>query len=231
MRAAYGSAESSTSPGRATIAEPTDELLVQRVLAGDQEAFASLVERYKRGIANFIGASVRTPSDAADLSQETFLRAYAHLGTFNPALGRFSTWLYHIARNVVRTHLGKSLRRPTTQELGESRTIENVFPDQSTEADPAGGLLRAEAEAEVRAALAELPERTRTVLALRYYDNMEYQTIARVMGLSLGNVKTLIHRGKLALAQKLRQREAQAVSKLAKNIPTLGRGHHALLFI
>jgi RNA polymerase sigma-70 factor (ECF subfamily) len=189
------------------------------------------VERYKRGIANFIGASVRTPSDAADLSQETFLRAYAHLGTFNPALGRFSTWLYHIARNVVRTHLGKSLRRPATQEFGETRSIESVLPDASPESDPAGRLLRAEAEAEVRAALAELPERTRTVLALRYFDNMEYQTIGRVMGLSLGNVKTLIHRGKLALAQKLRDREAQAVSKLAKNFPSLGRGHHALLFI
>jgi hypothetical protein len=59
---------------------------------------------------------------------------------------------------------------------------------------------------------------------------MEYQTIARTMGLSLGNVKTLIHRGKLALAQKLREREAQAVSKLAKGRP-LGGFHSALLLI
>jgi RNA polymerase sigma-70 factor (ECF subfamily) len=70
--------------------------------------------------------------------------------------------------------------------------------------------LRAEAEAEVRAALAELPERTRAVLSLRYYDNMEYHAIAQTMGLSLGTVKTLIHRGKLALAHKLREREAAA---------------------
>jgi len=138
------------------------------------------------------------------------MRAFAHLGTFNPNLGKFSTWLYHIARNVVRTHLGKAQRRPAPQELGEDRTLENALPDLSREADPAGGVLRAEAEAEVRAALAELPERTRTVLALRYYENMEYQAIAQTMGLSLGNVKTLIHRGKLALAQKLREREAGA---------------------
>jgi RNA polymerase sigma-70 factor (ECF subfamily) len=217
-------------PGGQTIAELTDEALVQRVLGGDRDTFAILVDRYKRGITNFIGASVRGPSDVADLSQETFLRAYAHLGTFNPALGRFSTWLYHIARNVVRTHLGKSLRRPATQDLGEERALETVIADASEEADPAGGILRAEADAEVRAALAELPERTRTVLALRYYDNMEYQTIARVMGLSLGNVKTLIHRGKLALAQKLREREAQAVSKLARK-PSFGRGIDALFFV
>lgn len=195
-----------------TIEEASDEQLVGQVRGGDRDAFALLVERYKRGIANFIGASVRPPSDVADLTQETFLRAYAHLGTYNPDLGRFSTWLYHIARNVVRTFLGRSQRRPATAELGEERTLENSVPDASTDADPVGGVLRSEAEAEVRAALADLPERTRTVLALRYYDNMDYQSIATTMGLTLGNVKTLIHRGKLALAQKFREREAAAVA-------------------
>jgi RNA polymerase sigma-70 factor (ECF subfamily) len=195
-----------------TIEETTDEELVGLVRGGDRDAFAVLVERYKRGIANFIGAGVRSPADVADLTQETFLRAYAHLGTFNPDLGRFSTWVYHIARNVVRTFLSRSQRRPAAAELGEDRTLENSLPDISADADPIGGVLRSEAESEVRAALADLPERTRTVLALRYYDNMDYQTIATTMGLSLGNVKTLIHRGKLALAQKFREREAAAVA-------------------
>ncbi|BDE07650.1 RNA polymerase sigma factor [Vulcanimicrobium alpinum] len=197
------------------VPELHDERLVQAILDGDREAFAMLVERYKRSIASFIGASIRQPSDVADLTQETFLRAYAHLGTFNPDLGRFSTWLYHIARNVVRTFLGRSLRRPALAELGEEQTLENSLPDASSDADPAGGVLRAEAEAEVRAALAELPERTRTVLSLRFYDNMDYQTIATTMGLSLGNVKTLIHRGKLALAHKMREREAAAQGNCA----------------
>ena len=208
-----------------TAQEQTDEELVTLVLSGERDSFAVLVDRYKRGITNFIGASVRAPSDVADLAQETFLRAYAHLGTFNPGLGRFSTWIYHIARNVVRTFLGKALRRPATADFGEERTVEETLPDPSRESDPAGGVLRAEAEAEVRAALSELPERTRTVLALRFYDNMEYQTIAQTMGLSLGNVKTLIHRGKIALAQKLREREDQAVAKVRNGAPGLG---HAL---
>ncbi len=192
-----------------------DETLVDSILGGDRDAFGELVERYKRGIASFIGASVRQSSDVADLTQETFLRAYAHLTTFNPELGRFSTWLYHIARNVVRTFLGRSQRRPAVSDLPEEQTLENALPDTSNDADPAGGVLRAEAEAEVRAALAELPERTRTVLALRFYDNMDYQSIATAMGLSLGNVKTLIHRGKLALAHKLRAREAAAARDCA----------------
>lgn len=185
----------------------SDEALVRRVRGGEREAFSLLVDRYKRGIANFIGASVRNAPDVSDLSQETFLRAYAHLDTFNPQLGRFSTWIYQIARNVVRTHLGKSQRRPLTQELPEDQTLENALPDLSAESDPAGGILRAEAERELREALAELPERTRTVLALRYFDNMEYHVIASTLGLSLGNVKTLIHRGKIALAKKMQERD------------------------
>ena len=185
-----------------------------------------LVERYKRGIANFVGASLRDGGDVADLSQETFLRAYAHLGTFNPQLGKFSTWIYQIARNVVRTHLGRSLRRPAAQPLGDDQTLENSLPDLSAHADPAGGVLREEAERQLRAALAELPERTRTVLALRYFDAMEYHTIASTLGLSLGNVKTLIHRGKIALAKKMRELEARAAAHRAA-----GGGPRALLLV
>jgi RNA polymerase sigma-70 factor, ECF subfamily len=204
----------------------SDEALVRRIRDGERELFAELVDRYKRGIANFIGASVRCAPDVSDLSQETFLRAYAHLGTFNPQLGRFSTWIYQIARNVVRTHLGKSLRRPPTQELPEEQTLENTLPDPSVESDPAGGILRAEAERELRAALAELPERTRTVLALRYFDNMEYHTIASTLGLSLGNVKTLIHRGKIALARKMQERDVHKRSSAREK-----GGNRALLLV
>jgi len=203
----------------------TDEDVISRVREGERELFGVLVERYKRGIANFIGANLRDGSDVADLSQETFLRAYAHLGTFNPQLGKFSTWIYQIARNVIRTHLGRSLRKPAAAPLGEDQTLENSFPDQSREADPAGGVLRDEAERELRAALAELPERTRAVLALRYFDNMEYHTIASTLGLSLGNVKTLIHRGKIALAKKMRELEARTTAA-----PDRG-GMHALLLV
>lgn len=204
----------------------TDEELISRVREGERELFGVLVERYKRGIANFIGASLRDGSDVADLSQETFLRAYAHLGTFNPQLGKFSTWIYQIARNVIRTHLGRGLRKPVAQPLGEEQTIENSLPDQSRDADPAGGVLRDEAERELRTALAELPERTRTVLALRYFDNMEYHTIASTLGLSLGNVKTLIHRGKIALAKKIREIETRA------SAPTRDKGGpRALLLV
>ncbi|MBV8067593.1 MAG: sigma-70 family RNA polymerase sigma factor [Candidatus Eremiobacteraeota bacterium] len=208
--------------------DQSDEALVHRVRSGEREVFGVLVDRYKRGIANFIGATVRNPSETADLSQETFLRAYAHLGTFNPQLGKFSTWIYQIARNVVRTHLAKSLRAPQVQELGEDQSLESAVADTSPQSDPARGVLREEAERELRAALAELPERTRAVLALRYFDNMEYQRIASTLGLSLGNVKTLIHRGKIALTKKLREREGRAVAAL-RTVPQKGASSALLL--
>jgi RNA polymerase sigma-70 factor (ECF subfamily) len=212
-----------------TIGEQSDEALVRRVRDGEQELFSVLVDRYKRGIASFISAAVRSPSDVADLSQETFLRVYAHLGTFNPSLGKFSTWIYQIARNVVRTHLAKSQKRVPTQDLPEDQTLENALPDLSRDADPSGGVMREEAERELRAALAELPERTRTVLALRYFNNMEYHTIASTLGLSLGNVKTLIHRGKIALAQKMREREDRALTVPAASAQK--GGNRALLVL
>lgn len=215
------------------IGEQSDEALVRRVRNGERELFSVLVDRYKRGIASFISAGVRIPSDVADLSQETFLRAYAHLDTFNPALGKFSTWIYQIARNAMRTHLGKSQRRVPTQELPEDQTLENALPDISRDADPSGGILREEAERELREALAGLPERTRTVLTLRYYNNMEYHTIASTLGLSLGNVKTLIHRGKIALAQKMREQDALRQTQ-GRSIPDDDRrkgARHAMLVL
>jgi len=209
------------------IGEQSDEALVRLVRSGERELFSVLVDRYKRGITSFISAAVRGSAESADLAQETFLRAYAHLGTFNPSLGKFSTWLYHIARNVLRTHLARAQRRPPTQELPEDRTLDDTLPDLSRESDPAAGVLRSEAERELRAAMAELPERTRAVLTLRYYNNLEYQTIASTMGLSLGNVKTLIHRGKIALAEKLRERESREAATAARKE---GR-RHALLVL
>src|SRR5579872_6048128 len=156
----------------------SDETLAALVLTGDTQAFAPLVERHQRGVVNFIHASVRSAEDANDLSQETFMRAYAHLRTFNPDLGKFSTWLYQIARNVARTHLGKESRRPQTQDLFEDETLEQRLPDERREAAPEAMAIAADDDRSVRGALLRVPEKMRTALALRYFKHMEYQEIA-----------------------------------------------------
>jgi RNA polymerase sigma-70 factor (ECF subfamily) len=189
-------------------AQVTDEALVALVLRGDVNAFAPLVERHKRGIVNFIYASVRNIEDANDLGQDTFMRAYAHLRTFNPSIAKFSTWIYQIARNVARTHLGKESRRPPQEDLFEDETIEQRLPDDRREAAPEAMVLASEEDASVRDALTKVPEKMRAALALRYFRHMEYQEIADTMQVSLGNVKTLIHRGKAALARALEAAES-----------------------
>jgi len=189
--------------GPAIIGQQTDEELVALVLRGDQNAFAPLVERHKRGILNFVYALVRSPEEADDISQETFLRAYAHLRTFNPALAKFSTWLYQIARNAARTQLMKDRRRPPTEDLYEDETLDQKLPDQRPSAAPDAQILRSDDERTLRVALQRIPEKMRAALVLRYYQHMDYQEIANTMSVTLGNVKTLIHRGKAALAREL----------------------------
>jgi RNA polymerase sigma-70 factor (ECF subfamily) len=180
---------------------------VVRVLTGDGTAYAPLVERHKRGILNFIHAVVRSTEDADDLSQETFMRAYAHLTTFNPKLAKFSTWLYQIARNTARTHLAKERRRPQSEDLFEDETLEQKLPDLHASA-PDERIIARDDERLLHSALQKVPEKMRTALVLRYYRHLEYQEIADTMRVSLGNVKTLIHRGKSALAHALSAVEA-----------------------
>lgn len=189
--------------GSAIIGQVTDEELVVLVLRGDQNAFAPLVERHKRGILNFVYALVRSSEEADDISQETFLRAYAHLKTFNPKLAKFSTWLYQIARNTARTHLMKERHRPPTEDLYEDETLEQKLPDQRPSAAPEARLLQSDDERTLRVALQRIPEKMRAALVLRYFRHLEYQEIADAMNVSLGNVKTLIHRGKAALAREV----------------------------
>ena len=200
-----------------------DEALVALCLGGDANAFAPLVERHKRGIVNFLYGTLRNSEDANDLAQETFIRAYAHLGTFNPELAKFSTWLYQIARNAARTHLGRERRRPQQDELHEDETLEQRLPDVRREASPDAMMLAQEEQQTVRAALQSIPERMRMALSLRYYNHMEYQGIAETMGVSLGNVKTLIHRGKAALARALGHAQVSASSSAATTQEVGGR--------
>lgn len=188
------------------------------VLRGDGNAFTPLVERHKRGIINFVYALVRSPEEADDVSQETFLRAYAHLRTFNPKLAKFSTWLYQIARNTARTHLMKERRKPPTEDLFEDETLDQKLPDQRPSAAPEDRLLAADDERMLRSALQRIPEKMRTALVLRYYRHMEYQEIADTMDVSLGNVKTLIHRGKAALAREIGQHDSTAPTGAPANI-------------
>ncbi len=158
--------------------------LVAECLAGTPGAFDLIVERYRRPIYQMCYRFVGNHEEAADLSQEVFLRAYRGLKNFRRQAA-LSTWLYRIGVNVC-------LNRVSAKKALDSTTADpiEVYELVDTRTDsPADRLLRAERGARVRAAIARLPRKQRATLILRTYHEMSHQEIADVLGSSVGAVK------------------------------------------
>lgn len=165
-----------------TVVEPErdDHALVAASRAGDRAAFDEIVERHRRGIYQVCFRFVNNHEDAADLAQETFLRAWKGLGAFKGEAA-LSTWLYRIAVNVCLSRV--SARHLTVEPLDSDR-----FIDPSAEL-PGADLIRQERAQAVRRAITALPEKQRATLILRTYHEMSHQQIADVLGSSVGAVK------------------------------------------
>jgi RNA polymerase sigma factor (sigma-70 family) len=173
----------------------TDQEAVQRCLAGDAEAFSTLVERYGGRVYN-IALRITNDSDAAaDCAQEAFIRAYRALHQYDPALP-FGPWLYRIATNASLNHV---------QRWHAHETPVEEFPDSAEpdEAGPESTTLRKEELSEVMAAMAELPAHYRAALTLRHLQQLSYQEVADSLGIPLGTVKTHLHRARAALKTRL----------------------------
>jgi RNA polymerase sigma-70 factor (ECF subfamily) len=182
----------------------SDQEAVRRCLAGDAEAFSTLVERYGGRVYN-IALRITNDSDAAaDCAQEAFIRAYRALHQYDPSLP-FGPWLYRIATNASLNHV---------QRWHAHETPVEEFPD-SAEPDSAGpesSALRREALDEVVAALAELPANYRAALTLRHFQQLSYQEVADALGIPLGTVKTHLHRARAALKARLAARAKERSS-------------------
>jgi RNA polymerase sigma-70 factor, ECF subfamily len=162
------------------IAELDDRALVDACLSGRLDAFDVIVERHQRAVYQLCVRFARRHEDAADLTQEVFLRAYRGLRRFrgDATLG---TWLYRIGVNVCLNHVES--RRPATSPL-------DAVPEPAAKAeDPASAIARGERSAVVRAAVGRLPRKQRATLILRVYHELSHQEIASVLGTSVGAVK------------------------------------------
>jgi RNA polymerase sigma-70 factor (ECF subfamily) len=163
---------------------PVDALderqLVEACLAGRLEAFDVLVVRHQRRVYGLCYRFVGNHEDAADLTQDVFLRAYRGLRGFRGG-SSVSTWLYRIAVNVSLNRL--SARSPVMQ------SIEVAQPLVDDLADPSAPLMKRETAGRVRAAVARLPKKQRATLILRVYQELSHQEIAAVLGTSVGAVK------------------------------------------
>ncbi|MFN8496981.1 MAG: RNA polymerase sigma factor [Anaerolineae bacterium] len=187
------------------MADP-DEALVQRYLRGDQKAFRSLVERHTPAVYNLAYRSTNSSDDAADITQETFRRVVEALPSSRLDLP-FKPWLLRIALNLCRD-LAKRKQPVAFASLaldrddGDDDDIADGLPDLAPL--PADILEADETRQALERALQGLSDGYRTVITLRYAEDLSYQEIAATLNLPLNTVRTHLARAKKALHDRLR---------------------------
>jgi RNA polymerase sigma factor (sigma-70 family) len=178
----------------------TDSQLIREIKDGDVQLYDELMRRYERKILAFIYhmlKSAHMDSLAEDLCNETFYKAYRSLHSFREVEATFSTWLYTIARNTVLSELRKN--RNANVSLDQS----GVEPHAAMDAMPEMNVLRNEKVSMVRDAINNLPEKQRSALILREYDQMDYQEIANILGQTVSSVKSLLFRARASVKLQL----------------------------
>jgi len=183
-----------------------DAALMLRVKQGDNSAFAQLVDKYKQPVMNLAYRLLRDFTEAEDLAQVVFLQVYKSAFRYEVS-AKFSTWLFTIARNLCLNEIRRRSRHPTAPLDGAGSEQEDQPPRQfedSRTTSPPDSLLQGELEQKIEQAVAELPETQRTAILLCRQDELSYEDIARVLGCSLSTTKSLIHRGRETLKQKLK---------------------------
>lgn len=183
----------------------SDQLLVERVQAGDRRAFDILVSKYQRRLMRLVSRLIHDPAEVEDVVQETFIKAYRALRHFRGDAA-FYTWLYRIGINTAKnTLLTQGRRTPasgdTSAELAESFEDGSKLRDNNT---PESVLASKQIAATVNAAMELLPIELRTAIVLREIEGLSYEEISEIMACPIGTVRSRIFRAREVIAEKLR---------------------------
>lgn len=183
--------------------EQLDEDLVLRVQRGDKSAFDFLVIKYQHRIIQLVNRYVKDPSEAQDVAQEAFIKAYRALGNFRGD-SAFYTWLYRIAINTAKNYLVSRSRRNSDYQVDiqDAEVFENAPQLQGMET-PERLLLNQEIIDTIQEAIDKLPEDMRTAIMLREFEGMSYEEIAEAMECPVGTVRSRIFRAREAIDNKL----------------------------
>jgi RNA polymerase sigma-70 factor (ECF subfamily) len=183
--------------------EQIDKELVVRVQQGDKSAYDLLVIKYQHKIIQLVNRYVRDPSEAQDVAQETFIKAYRALSNFRGD-SAFYTWLYRIAINTAKNYLVARARRgfDSQVDVQDAEQIENAPQLQGMET-PERLLLNQEIVEVIKTAIDKLPEEMRIAIMLREFEGMSYEEIALAMDCPVGTVRSRIFRAREAIDNKL----------------------------
>jgi len=182
----------------------TDQILVERVQAGDKGAFDLLVKRYQHKVIGLIGRYVQDQAEALDVAQETFIKAYKALDSFRGE-SAFYTWLYRIATNTAKNYLVTRSRRPPGTDVDIDDVLQAESESELREIEtPENNLYRDELFSVMASALEALPEELRVALTLRELEGMSYEEIAEVMDCPIGTVRSRIFRAREAIDKELK---------------------------
>lgn len=179
--------------------ELSDEMLVERARENDPDAFKRLVDKHKTKIYSIAYRLLGNHSDADDLAQETFIRAYRGLGKFK-GQSSFSTWLYRIMVNCCMDLWRRRKQRSRDLQLDEALLVENQGGEGARDAAELRELQSAVAEA-----IDSLPPKHRMALVLHEFDDMTHEDVARAMGCSVGTARSRLHYARAKMQQKLRR--------------------------
>jgi RNA polymerase sigma-70 factor (ECF subfamily) len=185
--------------------EANDAATVVQILAGDRDAFGVLVERHSRNVFRLAYRMTGNKHDAEDVVQETFLRAYRHLGQFG-ARSNFGTWLYRVTVNCALDLLRKRERQDKGLIPGGEPEAEGADPLAGVAAPgptPERLLLGKEVQRQMESALAGLSGRERAAFVLRHFEGKSIEEIGRILGLRTSATKNTVFRAVKKLRQTL----------------------------
>lgn len=182
-----------------------DPKLVQRCLAGENSAWEDLLKLHTRKIFNLCYRFTGRPSEAEDLTQEIFIKIFQTLRSYDVAQGTFATWLSRVARNHLVDHYRRTKKDRITSSLDEEEGAVERTP--SLTAGPGAQVESRERKELLQMGLDKLSPDLREAVILRDLNDLDYDEIARVLGVPQGTVKSRINRGRLELARVLKRME------------------------
>lgn len=185
-------------------ASDSDQLLVARVQAGDVAAFDSLVRKYRERLYAVIYNLTSNREDAADLTQEAFIKAFSSINRFK-GNSAFFTWLYRIGVNATLTHLKRNRFRRffSLEKIQEEGSHAQVLEALAAKHKSDKGALLNELQEKLNEALQKLSPKHRTVVVLFEIEGLSHQEIAEVMECSVGTVRSRLHYAKQQLQADL----------------------------